>query len=222
MNVVDDIPVRLETDEVMDSLKIGKDKPYAERKIEALIDSIEPVMKPKAVYSEGRVEHRDPDRVAADGHVFSSRVLAKNLANQERCYPYVVTVGRELDEVELPKDQSLMLLDLVKNIVVEKAYRYTKALIAERHGVGHVSGMSPGHLDWQLEQQKVLFDLIGPGIQGIGVTLTGAYMMVPVKTVSGVLFTSETGFISCRVCAQPRCMGRKSGYDPVAAKAYGL
>ncbi len=222
MNIVDDIPIRLETDEVGDSLKIGKDAPYAERKIGELIDSIEPVMRPKAVYSESVVERMGSNTVAIDGHVFGSRVLAKNLADQERCYPYVVTAGRELDDVELPVDQSLMLLDLVKNVVVEKAYQYTRALIAERHGVEQVSGMSPGHLDWPLEQQRVLFDLLGPGVEGIGVTLTDAYLMVPVKSVSGVLFTSETGFLSCRVCAQPRCMVRKTGYDPVAAKAYGL
>ena len=222
MNIVDDIPVRLDIDEVRDSLKIGRDTPYAERKIGELIDSIEPVMKPKAAYQESRVESVDPDTVAVDRYVFSSRVLAKNLADQERCYPYVVTVGRELDGVELPKGQSIMLLDLVKNIVVEKAYQYTRALIVERHGVEHVSGMSPGHLDWELEQQRVLFDLIGPGVDRIGVRLTDACLMVPVKSVSGVLFTSETGFLSCRLCSQPRCMGRKTGYDPLVANAYGL
>jgi len=222
MNIVDDIPVRLETDEGRKSLKIGRDTPYAKRKIKGLIESIEPVIKPKAAYAESIVEYMDHDAVAVDGHVFNSRVLAKNLADQERCYPYVVTAGRELDDVELPEGQSLMLLDLVKNIVVEKAYRYTRALIVERHGVEHVSGMSPGHLDWPLEQQRVLFDLLGPGVDRIGVRLTDAYLMVPVKSVSGVLFTSETGFMSCSVCTQPRCLGRKTGYDPVVAKAYGL
>jgi hypothetical protein len=160
--------------------------------------------------------------VAVDGHVFNSRVLAKNLADQEHCYPYIVTAGRELDDLELPEGQSLMLLDLMKNIVVEKAFQYTKALIVERHGVEHDSGMSPGHLDWPLEQQRVLFDLLGPVVDRIGVRLTDAFLMVPVKSVSGVLFTSETGFLSCRVCTQPRCMGRKMGYDPNIAKMYGL
>ncbi len=222
MNIVDDIPVRLKADQVRGSLKIGRGTPYAERKIGELIDCIEPVMRPKAVYTESIVVQTGLDTVAVDGHVFTSRVLAKNLADQERCYPYVVTAGRELDGVELPEGHSPMLLNLIKNVVVEKAYRYTRALIAERHGVERVSGMSPGHLDWPLEQQRVLFDLLGRGVEGIGVSLTDAYLMVPVKSVSGILFMSETGFVSCRVCSQPRCMGRRTGYDPVAAKAYGL
>ena len=222
MNVIDDIPIRLEADQVRGSLKICRGTPYAERKIGELIDCIEHIMRPKAVYTESIVEQTVLDTLVVDGHVFTSRVLAKNLSDQEHCYPYVVTAGRELDGMELPEGQSPMLLDLVKNIVVEKAYQYTRAFIAERHGVEHVSGMSPGHLDWPLEQQRVLFDLLGPGVDKIGVRLTDAYLMVPVKTVSGVLFTSETGFLSCRVCAQPRCMGRRVRYDPVVAKAYGL
>jgi len=222
MNILDDIPIRLETDEVRNSLKISKNTPYAEKKIEELIDSIAPVMRPKAVYAKSRVELKDPDKVAVDGQVFNSRVLAKNLANQEHCYPYIVTAGQELDDVELPEGQSLMLLDLIKNIVVEKAFQYTKALIVERHSVEHVSGMSPGHLDWPLEQQRVLFDLLGPVVDRIGVRLSDAFLMIPVKSVSGVMFTSETGFLSCCVCTQPRCMGRKMGYDPNIAKMYGL
>jgi len=55
-----------------------------------------------------------------------------------------------------------------------------------------------------------------------GVLLAYAFLMIPVKSVSGVMFTSETGFLSCCVCTQPRCMGRKMGYDPNIAKMYGL
>jgi hypothetical protein len=163
------------------------------------------------------------DTVSIDGHIFNSKVLVKNLSDHEVCYPYVVTAGQELDKIELPKGQSLMLLDLVKNIVVEKAFQYTKAVIADEHKLEGVTGMSPGHLDdWPLNQQRALFDLLGPGVEKIGVRLTDAFLMMPIKTVSGILFTSETGFQSCQICLQPRCMGRRAAYDPVIAKIYGL
>ena len=223
MKIINDIPVRLDVGEVLTSLKFSKNTPYAEKKIGELIESITPMMNPKAVYAECRVQNRDEDTVAIDNHVFSSRVLVKNLINQTRCYPYVVTAGRELEEIKLPKGQSVMLLDLVKNIVVEKAFQYTKAFIIEKHDVDRISGLSPGHLDdWPLEQQRVLFDLLGSDVDKIGVELTDAYLMKPLKTVSGILFTSESGFQSCQVCTQPRCMGRKTGYDTNIAKQYGL
>ena len=223
MTIIDDIPVRLDVEEVLTGLKFSKNTPYAEKMIGELIESITPVMKPKAVYTECSVQNRDEDTVAIDNHVFRSKVLVKNLIDQTRCYPYIVTAGRELEEIVLPEGQSIMLLDLVKNIVVEKAFQYTKTYIVEKHGVEHVSGLSPGHLDdWPLKQQRVLFDLLGSDVAKIGVELTDAYLMKPIKTVSGILFTSETGFQSCQVCTQPRCMGRKTSYDPNIAKLYGL
>ena len=116
-----------------------------------------------------------------------------------------------------------MLLDLIKNVVVEQAFQYTKAVIAEQYGLSKVTVMSPGHLDdWPLPEQRALFNLLGSGVQKIGVKLTDSYLMVPLKTVSGILFTTETGFQSCQVCLQPRCMGRRAAYDPVVAKNYGL
>lgn len=223
MNIISDIPVRLEVEEVLTSLKFSKNTPYAEKMIGELIESITPVMKPKVIYTESSVQNLDDETVAIDNHVFRSKVLVKNLIDQTRCYPYIVTAGRELEEIVLPEGQSIMLLDLVKNIVVEKAFQYTKAFIVEKHGVEHVSGLSPGHLDdWPLNQQRVLFDLLGPDVAKVGVELTDAYLMKPLKTVSGILFTSMSGFQSCQVCTQSRCMGRKTGYDPNVAKLYGL
>ncbi len=223
MNIIDDIPVQLETEAVMQSLKISRNTPYVVKKIEELIDSITPVMRPKAIYVKSNVEHGDPNSVIIDGHVFNSRVLVKNLADHRECYPYIVTAGQELDKIELPKGQSLMLLDLIKNIVVEKAFQYTRAVIAEEHSLTQITGMSPGHLDdWPLSQQRALFNLLGSDVEKIGVRLTDAFLMIPIKTVSGILFTSETDFQSCQICLQPKCMGRKAAYDPVIAKIYGL
>lgn len=223
MKILNDIPVKLETTEVMQSLKLNVSASSAVKKIDDLIESITPVMRPKAIYTKCNVEDTQSDMVTIDGYCFKSKVLAKNLVDQDECYPYIVTAGQELEKIELPKEQSLMLLDLIKNIVVGKAFDYTRDLIVEQYSVRDISGMSPGHLDdWQLDQQQVLFDLLGPDIDKIGVRLTPSYLMLPVKTVSGIWFTSETGFQSCQVCTQPRCMGRKLDYDPLVAKTYGL
>ena len=223
MNIIDDIPVRLEREAVVESLRLSSNSLHVVKKIGELIDSITPVMRPKAIYTSSMVEYNTGDEVSIDGRIFTSKVLGKNLENIERCYPYIVTAGRELEEIVLPKGQSVMMLDLVKNIVVGKAFQYTKALIAEKHNVQHITEMSPGHLDnWPLSQQRVLFNLFGSEVEKIGVRLTEMFNMVPLKTVSGILFSSESGFQSCQICTQPRCMGRKTAYDPRIAKMYSI
>ena len=223
MNILENISIKLETEKVLTSLKLNKNSPSAVKKIDDLIKSITPVMKPKAIYKKCSVEETKSDKVTIDGHTFHSRVLARNLADQDECYPYIVTAGWELEEIELPSGQSVMLLDLIKNIVVGMAFDYMEDLIVEQYGVKDIALMSPGHLDdWQLEEQQVLFDLLGSDVDKIGVRLTSSFLMLPVKTVSGIMFTSESGFQSCKVCTQPRCMGRRTEYDPVVAKMYGL
>jgi hypothetical protein len=223
MNIIDDIQVKLEIEAVIESLHLNTNSPYVVKKIEELIDSIMPVMRPKALYTTSRVEYNTGNEASIDGHIFTSKVLGKNLENNEQCFPYIVTAGQELEHIELPEGQSFMLLDLIKNIVVGKAFQYTKSLIAERHNVQHITEMSPGHLDdWPLSQQRALFNLFGDNVEKIGVRLTEALTMVPLKTVSGIIFTSESGFQSCQICLQPRCMGRKTGYDPRIAKMYGI
>ena len=222
MNIIDDIPIELETDSVIKSLKISKTSPYMQKRIGELVDIINNVAKPKALYTENSIDYCTEDQVSIDGYVFNSRVLGKTLKDLDTCYPYLVTAGVELENVELPETQSRMMLDLIKNIVVGNAYDYAKELIAERHNVPYITEMSPGHLDdWQLTEQKTLFNLLGEAGK-IGVRLTDSCMMLPIKTVSGILFSSESGFKSCQVCTQARCMGRKAAYDPRIAIQYGI
>ena len=222
MDIIDDIPVELETESVIKNLKIGRSSSFIEKKIGELVETVNKVAKPKALYTESRIDYTTDTQASIDGHVFNSRVLGKNLADLELCYPYVVTAGLELEEIKLPETQSLMLLDLIKNIVVGKAFDYAKELIAEKHNVSYITEMSPGHLDdWQLTEQKPLFNLLSDA-EKIGVRLTDSCMMIPIKTVSGILFSSESRFQSCQVCTQARCMGRKTAYDPRIAKLYGI
>jgi hypothetical protein len=75
--------------------------------------------------------------------------------------------------------------------------------------------MNPGSLpDWPLEQQRVLFELLGDTRKTIGVELTESLVMVPIKSVSGILFTNEEEFASCRRCSRQGCPGRRVPYDP--------
>jgi hypothetical protein len=223
MKLITNIPVKLETEAVIESLRLSVNSPHIRKKIEDLIDSITPIMKPKALYTESKVEYNTGNTISLDGKLFTSKVLGRNLENDEKCYPYIVTAGQELEEIELIMGQSIMLLDLVKNVVVGNAFRYTKELIAEKYCVQHITEMSPGHLfDWPLSQQRVLFNLFGSEVDKIGVRLTENLLMMPPKTVSGIFFSSESGFQSCQICAQQRCMGRKTEYDPNIAKEYGI
>jgi hypothetical protein len=44
--------------------------------------------------------------------------------------------------------------------------------------------------------------------------LTESLLMVPVKSVSGIVFANEEEFASCQLCPREDCPGRKAPYDP--------
>ncbi len=77
--------------------------------------------------------------------------------------------------------------------------------------------------DWPITQQKELFSLFGGREKVeelIGVRLTDSFLMVPIKSVSGIFFPTEIRFESCQICPREQCIGRRAAYDPEVVKKY--
>jgi len=83
--------------------------------------------------------------------------------------------------------------------------------------------MSPGSgaADiWPITQQKELFSLFGDVEGLIGVKLTVSYLMIPLKSVSGIIYQSETTFETCQLCPREACIGRRADYSPDLMRKY--
>ena len=77
-----------------------------------------------------------------------------------------------------------------------------------------MSAMNPGSLeDWPISEQRQLFSILGDVESLIGVRLTDSFLMLPIKSVSGVYFPKEITFQSCQLCPRERCQGRRAPYD---------
>ena len=74
--------------------------------------------------------------------------------------------------------------------------------------------MNPGSLtDWPLREQRPLFALLGDVRSAIGVELTDTLLMVPRKSVSGIVFVAEETFASCQLCPRYDCPNRRAPYE---------
>ena len=223
MKVIENIPIKLDSDDLVKGLRIRRNVEYIKDKLDSLIEAITPVMNLKALYSISFVDKIEGGQVTIGDTVFTSKVVRMNLEQVCRVFPYIVTAGSELDDVELSKRQSAMLLDQVKTVVVSKAYQYLRTHLAEKYGIKKLSSVALGRLDeGPLPQQRELFSLFGDNVDRIGIRLTKTCLMVPVKTVSGLLFPSETGFESCELCSREKCMGRRAAYDPKQVEIFGV
>ena len=99
------------------------------------------------------------------------------------------------------------------NLALEQAAGWLAGRIGERFGLGPLSNMSPGSLeDWPITEQTKLFSIFGDTERLVGVRLSDSLLMVPRKSISGILFPSEEGFVACQLCDRERCPGRKVPY----------
>jgi hypothetical protein len=140
------------------------------------------------------------------------------LSKAERAFPFIVTCGRELDGIEIPPDDFMkrFWLDSLKEEALRAAVEHFNRHVRETHGLEQTASMSPGSGDsglWPIDQQKALFSLFGDTETLIGVRLTESCLMIPNKTVSGILFPTEMKFENCSLCTREKCPERKVGFD---------
>lgn len=225
MEVLKNIPVNLELEAVLKKLHMRNKGENVERSVQEVIDMARPVARPKAVYDVSYVENKNGDSLDIGGIRFTGRVLGKNLAKVARVFPYVVTCGRELEEIEIPSGEFIKTyyLDQIKEVILSLARTYLEDYLKRKYALGKMSRMGPGTGsidDWPLTQQKELFSIFGNVEELIGVTLTDKCLMFPIKSTSGIYFPTEVTFVSCQLCPREKCIGRKADYSPEMAEEY--
>jgi len=225
MEVLDNISIKLDFVAVSKRMHLKKKSEDVEARIQELIEMARLVMRTKAVYTVAYVENKNGDSLDIDGVRFTSRVLRVNLDKVERVFPYVVTCGRELDEIDIPSHEFMKsyFMDQIKETAVVLARKYLEDYLTRNYALGQMSRMAPGAGagdDWPITQQKELFSIFGNVEDLIGVKLTDRCLMIPIKSVSGILFPTEIRFESCQLCPREGCVGRRAPYDPEMAKKY--
>jgi len=190
-----------------------------------LIETAQEAMAPAAAFRVGYVDEKRDDGVVIDGVDFVSRVLRRNLDGVGRVFPFVLTIGRALDDIIEARADMLekYLLDEIGNLLLREARGRFEQNLRSAFALEKISCMAPGSLaDWPIEQQGPLFRLLPDVETALGVRLTGSFLMLPRKSISGIYFPSEATFFSCQLCPRERCDARKARYDAAKARDYGL
>ena len=208
------IPVILDNVEIAARLRFNPEK-AGFKSLDELIAVAQGLMRPQGLYEVAFVEAKSERAVEVAGVTFESPVLRQNLEKANKVFPYVITVGPELERAAVSQGDLLRqyYLEEMANIALEKAAAWLAARLEKRYGVGPLSNMSPGSLeDWPITEQIKLFSTLGDTERTVGVRLTDSLLMVPRKSISGILFPSEEGFVACQLCDRERCQGRKAAY----------
>jgi len=146
----------------------------------------------------------------------TSHVLSVNVKDTGRVFPLIATCGTEIAE-HAARTTDIMekyALDLAMEQALRAALDRVRKTLDEVFALGQTSMMNPGSLDdWPMSQQAQLFALFGDVEDMIGVELSASYLMTPLKSLSGVIFPTETRFESCQLCPRENCPTRRAPYD---------
>jgi hypothetical protein len=218
-----EIPVNLDVQAVVKRLSVGRMSGRLDDMALELAETAKKIARPRAVYQLSHARVIDDSKTDIDGTIFTSKVLNKLLRNQDTVIPFIATIGKELDELPVsPRDMMKnFCLDSIKTVVLVNAVDYLVRYVKEKHNMPQAALMNPGEIeDWRITEQRPLFKLFNGATERIGVSLTEGGVMKPIKSRSGIVFPNENGFLTCLLCTQLKCPGRRAKYDPELQKEY--
>ena len=223
MELLKNIPTEINLTKVREQLHIDRRGDWS--RAEKLVDTVCDLAEARGVFTAAFIEEKLADSVKLGGAYLASSVLRKNLDPVERVFPYVVTLGPKVEEkIRATKEMlSQFYLDMIANIALSAARNYLQNQLRSRYALEGLSSMAPGSLrDWPIEEQGPLFTIMGDVEASIGVRLTESYLMIPNKSLSGIIFPTDIPFYSCQLCPRENCVGRKARYNEKRAKEFGL
>ena len=209
-----DFSVTLTMEETAKALHVLEDDL---EEFEEVFDAVSPLIEPVLYYGEENILANDGHQVTIGDQTFESRILSVNLKDCIRVFPYVVTSGRKAYEFASGYKDDLYhfwahgICEIALKLTMQQAFEKIKAHLKTRA----LNAMNPGSLaDFPICNQKPLFDLLGNVEEETGITLTPTFLMVPVKSGSGLLYESEKHYQNCMLCPRTDCPNRRAPYDP--------
>ena len=152
--------------------------------------------------------------------IFKSRIITRLLERCTQVAIFLVTIGKYLEETsfQLARDGLILqatVLDAIGSDAVEKVAASAEAGIEEIVKVQqHVTSrrFSPGYCDWNIGQQRMLFYALTGNT--MGVRLTGECLMIPQKSISGIVGIGPSNanvenYNPCKTCRKQNCPGRR-------------
>lgn len=142
----------------------------------------------KAVVRKTDISFLEDNKIQFDFGIIDSKSLKKNLQNCKSAYVFAATAGSEVDrqikKLSLMSDGKGMILSCIASSGIECWCDFINDEMAK--GKVLRPRFSPGYGGVSLEVQKDIFEFLDVS-RKIGISLTQALMMVPIKSVTAIV-----------------------------------
>ena len=171
--------------------------------INTLLDRITPLLRPRFFFflTDGLLDTEKATLTVKDTVLSIGKTIARQLRGSEAFAFFTATAG-----VEFEKYQHLLQQedDMVKVYIAD-------SLGIEKRGWKHTNRYSPGYCGWHVSEQQKLFSLF-PVASPCGIQLTDSSLMIPIKSVSGIIGVGSHVRkleYTCGLCTYENCFRRK-------------
>ena len=146
------------------------------------------------------------------------QIIERQLRGAEAYALFICTAGTEYEEYlkRLKEDGDMVrvfIADALGSVIAEKTADCMEKTLQEnieKLGWHHTNRFSPGYCGWHVSQQQLLFPLFNG--ETCGVSLTESSLMMPIKSVSGIIgLGTEVRHLdyTCGLCDFKDCFRRR-------------
>lgn len=217
--------IEIDKKEVCRFLGYDPERPPKNGSISSVIDDeiaeAYDLIEPACYYRRMNIQQvLEPDVILEDSLALTSSTLSRILCHCSQVTVFLATIGQPLEgRVTQLMDEGQVLrataLDATGSEAVERVTCHVQERIAEiaaAHGDETTLRYSPGHCDWDICQQSVLFQIMDSA--STGVSLSDECLMTPRKTVSGIIGLGECetyrlSLSACLDCTRKDCPTRR-------------
>lgn len=146
------------------------------------------------------------------------RIIERQLQDSEAYALFICTAGKAFEEYQ----QQLMteadmvrvfIADALGSVIAEHCADRMEEILQtsiDKLGWHHTNRFSPGYCGWHVSQQQLFFPLFAGNT--CGVSLTESSLMMPIKSVSGIIGLGEKvrkSDYTCGLCDFQQCYKRR-------------
>lgn len=216
-----DIPIR----EIYSSMGFRDVKPddVSRETAEMLLKEAEEWIHPRFEYLILDGSAQDESVTVENVTLDTGRIISGQLRNAEKFAVFTASVSdgwTQWMELLRKRDDILQnfIADCIGSQIVESTADYMEKILQEElylSGLKRTNRFSPGYCGWHVSQQPLLFSLF-PEKNPCGITLTESCLMMPVKSVSGIVgIGHDVRYMpyTCNICTMQMCLRRKRSAD---------
>jgi hypothetical protein len=201
--------------------------------VEQLVSRLRPLTRPRAIFRVDRVVTLEPRRIVLSSGAAYEGAVGTFLMHSTVMAAFVVTIGSAVERLSrgwlrAGKVMQGAIADAIASQCAEAACGLLCQAVrqwAQERSCDTTPPYSPGYCGMTVRQQIPLFASLP--VQRINVRRTPSCLMLPVKSISGLIGIGPAdkvnpGGYACEACTHPDCEQRRAPCNPELTNAVDL